>query len=144
MQIIKWNPMRDMFGLRNRMFDDFFFPRTIDDEGMLSWSWNPVVDIYDNDDAIVIKAELPGVSKKDITVDVNDRVLTLKGERSANNEVKEDHYYRRESTYGKFERTFTLPADVDPDKIKADYKDGILKIEVPKPEDKKPKQVTVH
>jgi HSP20 family protein len=102
------------------MFDDFFFPRTSDDEGMLSWSWNPVVDIYDNDDAIVIKAELPGVSKKDITVDVNDRVLTLKGERSANNEVKEDHYYRRESTYGKFERTFTLPADVDPDKIKAD------------------------
>lgn len=144
MQLIKWNPMRDMFSLRHRLFDDFFFPRTIDDEGMMSWSWNPVVDIYDNDDAIVIKAELPGVSKKDITVDVNDRVLTLKGERSANNEVKEDHYYRRESSYGKFERTFTLPADVDPDQIKADYKDGILKIEVPKPEDKKPKQISVH
>ena len=136
--------MRNMFSLRNRLFDDFFFPRTMEDGGMLSWDWNPAVDIYDNEDSIVIKAELPGVDKKDIAVDVNDRVLTLKGERSANNEVKEDHYCRRESTYGKFERSFTLPADVDPDKIKADYKDGILKIELPKLEDKKPKQITVH
>jgi HSP20 family protein len=68
----------------------------------------------------------------------------LKGERSADNEVKEDTYYRRERTYGRFERSFTLPANVDPDKIKADYSDGVLKIEVSKPEDQKPKQITVH
>jgi HSP20 family protein len=126
------------------MFNDFFFPRTTFDEGMLSWGWNPVVDIYDNDDNIVIKAELPGVKKKDIEVDIKDRVLTLKGERTADNEVKEDNYYRRESTYGRFERSFTLPAEVDPGKVKADFKDGILKVEVPKPEHKKPKQITVH
>jgi HSP20 family protein len=136
-----------MFSLHrpfSRLFDDFFLPRTTTEDGSLTWGWNPVVDIYDNEDNIVIKAELPGVSKKDIEIDIKDRVLTLKGERSADNEVKEDNYYRRERTYGRFERSFTLPANVDPDKIKADYNDGVLKIEVPKPEDQKPKQITVH
>ena len=147
MELIKWNPMNEMFGFRrpfNRMFDDFFLPRVTAEDESLTWGWNPVVDIYDNDDKIVIKAELPGVNKKDIEVDIKDRVLTLKGERKADNEVKEDNYYRRESTYGRFERSFTLPAEVDPDKVKADFKDGILKVDVPKPEHKKPKQVTVH
>jgi HSP20 family protein len=139
--------MNEMFSFRrplSRVFDDFFLPRTTTEDGSLTWGWNPVVDIYDNEDNIVIKAELPGVSKKDIEIDIKDRVLTLKGERSADNEVKEDNYYRRESTYGRFERSFTLPANVDPDKIKADYNDGVLKIEVPKPENQKPKQITVH
>ncbi len=147
MQLVRWNPMNEMFSFRrplSRVFDDFFLPRTTTEDGSLTWGWNPVVDIYDNEDSIVIKAELPGVSKKDIEIDIKDRVLTLKGERSADNEVKEDTYYRRERTYGRFERSFTLPANVDPDKIKADYSDGVLKIEVPKPEDQKPKQVTVH
>jgi HSP20 family protein len=126
------------------VFDDFFLPNTTTEDGSLTWGWNPVVDIYDNEDNIVIKAELPGVSKKDIEIDIKDRILTLKGERFADNEVKEDTYYRRERTYGRFERSFTLPANVDPDKIKADYSDGVLKIEVPKPENQKPKQITVH
>jgi len=139
--------MNEMFSFRrplSRVFDDFFLPHTTTEDGSLTWGWNPVVDIYDNEDNIVIKAELPGVSKKDIDIDIKDRVLTLKGERSADNQVKEDNYYRRERTYGRFERSFTLPANVDPDKIKADYSDGVLKIEVSKPEDQKPKQITVH
>ena len=147
MQLVRWNPMNEMFSFRrplSRVFDDFFLPRTTTEDGSLTWGWNPVVDIYDNEDNIVIKAELPGVSKKDIEIDIKDRVMTLKGERSADNEVKEDNYYRRERTYGRFERSFTLPANVDPDKIKADYNDGVLKIEVPKPENQKPKQITVH
>ena len=147
MQLVRWNPMNEMFSFRrplSRVFDDFFLPHTTTEDGSLTWGWNPVVDIYDNEDNIVIKAELPGVSKKDIDIDIKDRVLTLKGERSADNQVKEDNYYRRERTYGRFERSFTLPANVDPDKIKADYSDGVLKIEVSKPEDQKPKQITVH
>ncbi len=147
MQLVRWNPMNEMFNFRrplSRVFDDFFLPSTTTEDGSLTWGWNPVVDIYDNEDNIVIKAELPGVSKKDIEIDIKDRVLTLKGERSADNQVKEDNYYRRERTYGRFERSFTLPANVDPDKIKADYSDGVLKIEVSKPEDQKPKQITVH
>ena len=82
--------------------------------------------------------------KKDIVIDVRDGVLTLKGERSYEKEVAEDKYYRKERTYGKFERSFTLPVNVDAEHIKAEYKDGVLKIEVPKPEDHKPKKITVH
>ena len=147
MNLVRWNPMKEMFSLSdrmNKMFDGFFYPTTRDNEWMSMWDWNPAVDIYDKDDHIVIKAEIPGVDKKDITVDIKDRVLTLKGERSSDNEEKKDNFYRRERTFGKFERSFSLPAQVDLDKVKADYKDGILKIEIPKPEGQKPKEVTIH
>jgi len=139
--------MREMMNLQDRMnrfFDDpYFRPFFRGDEESLG-TWHPMVDIFDDGDKLVIKAELPGIDKKDISIDLKDRVLTLKGERSADNEVKEDRYYRRERTYGRFERSFTLPAGLDPEKIKADYKDGVLKIEVQKPEAEKPKQITVH
>ncbi len=147
MQLIRWNPTRDRFSLRNRVnhvFDDFFFPTLRNDEEWSTCNWKPLVDIYDNDDNIVIKAELPGMEKKDIVIDVKGRVLTLKGERSSENEVKEDSYHRRERVYGKFERAFTLPMEVDSDKIKADYKDGVLEVNIPKPEERKPKQITIH
>ena len=147
MELIRWNPTRDMFILRhqmNHLFDDVFRPAVRGDSKLSMWDWNPTVDIYDNDENIVIKAELPGIEKKDIVIDVKDGVLTLKGERSFENEVKEEKYYCRERTFGKFERVFRLPADVDPEKISADYKDGILKIDIPKPEEQKPKQITVH
>lgn len=147
MQLVKFNPVRDMFSFRNRInhiFDDVFYPINRDEVEFSMGSWNPVVDVYDNDDSIVIKAELPGIDKEGIEIDVKDRVLTLKGERSSESEVKDDNYYRRERSFGKFERAFTLPADVDPDKIKADYKDGVLKIDIPKPEEKKPRQITIH
>jgi HSP20 family protein len=147
MNLIRWNPWRERSALDNtfnRFFGDTFFPtHWLDDESGIA-SWKPVVDIYDNDKNIVIKAELPGVDKKDIEVDLKDRVLTLKGERSYENEVKEDNYHRKERVYGKFHRSFTLPADYDPEKIKADFKDGVLKIEIPKPEEEKPKKIVVH
>lgn len=147
MQLIKWSPTRDLLGLRhnmNSLFDDFFYPtrKSSGDEGF--GSWNPAVDIYEESDSLVVKAEIPGVDKEGITVDVKDRILTIKGERNKDNEVKEDKYYRREQTYGRFERAFALPAAVDPESIKAEYKDGVLKVTVPKPEQSKPKQITVH
>jgi HSP20 family protein len=147
MELIRWNPMRDVFSLRhqmNHLFDDVFKPVVRGDSRVFMWNWNPTVDIYDNDENIVIKAELPGIDKKDIVIDVKDGLLALKGERSFDNEVKEEKYYCRERTFGKFERVFRLPADVDPEKISANYKDGILKIEIPKPEEQQPKQITVH
>ena len=106
--------------------------------------WKPVVDIYDDGDKIVVKAELPGVDKKDIDIALKERVLTLKGDRSYENEVKEASYYRKERIYGHFHRSFFLPEDVDPDKIKADFKDGVLKVEIPKTEERRPKKITVH
>jgi HSP20 family protein len=131
-------------GRFNRLFDDPFFRigRMADDSNL--GMWNPAVDLYEKDDHFMIKAELPGVDKNDIKIDLKDRLLTLSGERTYDNEVKEENYYRRERSYGKFQRAFTLPTDVDSDKIRADFKDGVLEIEVPKPEEKKAKQVTIH
>jgi len=147
MNLVRWNPWREMPtlpGRFNRLFDDPFFRigRMADDSNL--GMWNPAVDLYEKDDHFMIKAELPGVDKNDIKIDLKDRLLTLSGERTYDNEVKEENYYRRERSYGKFQRAFTLPTDVDSDKIKADFKDGVLEIEVPKPEEKKAKQVTIH
>ena len=146
MQLVKWNPMRDMLNLNgraDRFFNDFFYPS----RGVLpsrELDWNPRVDIYEEEEAIVLKAELPGVEKDKIVVDVKDRVLTLKGERSSYSDVKEENYYRRERTFGSFERRFNLPDNVDAEKITADYKDGVLKVDIPKPEETKQRKITVH
>ena len=147
MNLVRWNPLGEMTTMQNRinrMFNDPYWlaGRTNDDTDM--GMWNPAVDLYEKDDYYVIKAELAGVNKEDIAIDLKDRVLTISGERSYENEVKQENYYRRERSYGKFQRAFTLPADVDSDKIKAEFKDGLLQIEVPKPEAQKPKQVTIH
>jgi HSP20 family protein len=128
----------------DRFFDDPFlrFGRMAEDGGL--GMWNPAVDLYEKDDYFMIKAELPGVDKNDINIDLKDRLLTLSGERTHDKEVNEENYYRRERSYGKFQRTFTLPADVNSDQIKAEFKDGVLQIEIPKPEEKKAKKVTIH
>jgi HSP20 family protein len=128
----------------DRWFDDSISaPRRWNGETNLK-TWNPAVDVYEESDRFVIKAELPGLDRKDIEVDLNDRVLTLKGERSFENEVKEDGYYRKERAFGKFHRAFTLPANLNADEIKAEFKDGLLTINIPKPEEEKPKQITIH
>jgi HSP20 family protein len=147
MNLVKWNPWREMPtlpGRFNRLFDDPFFHigQMADDSDL--GVWNPAVDLYEKDDHFMIKAELPGVNKDDIKIDLKDRLLTLSGERTYDNEVKEENYYRRERSYGKFQRAFTLPAEVDSDKIKAEFKDGVLEVEIPKPEEKKAKKVTIH
>jgi HSP20 family protein len=128
----------------NRMFDSSVLRNFRSDEDISFGLWNPAVDLYEKEDSFVIKAELAGVDKDNISIDLKDGVLTLSGERSNDSEAEEDDYYRRERTYGKFRRAFSLPADVDADKIKADFKDGVLKITVPKPEERKPKQITIH
>ena len=147
MELMRWNPHRGMFNLNDRfggLFDSLFYPAQRHDSWESDWNWNPVVDIYEEDTHYVITAEIPGVDKKDIVIDVKDRVLTLKGERSSERDVNDNHYYRRERSHGKFERAFSLPADVDADRIDASFKDGVLKLAIPKPEERKPKQITVH
>lgn len=147
MELVKFNPNRDLSGFRRRMdtmFDDFFGDFFRGARTDLARGWNPRVDVFEADDKIVVKAELPGVDKDKIAIDVNGRVLTVKGERSTENEVKEDRYYTRECTYGSFERSFTLPAETDVEKIKAEYKDGMLKLDIPKPESSQPKKITVN
>jgi HSP20 family protein len=127
-----------------RFFDDSLFrPDSLATDGN-SGSWYPAVDIYEKDDKVVIMAELPGMEKKDISLDFKNGMLTLKGERNHEKELKEKDFYRKEISSGKFVRSFSLPVDVDVDKIEAEFKDGLLTIEVPKPEGQKPKQITVN
>jgi HSP20 family protein len=146
MDVVKWNPWTEMVSFPNsvtRLFDGNFFPEKWFGDASELRNLRPVVDVYDNDKKIVIKAELPGVDKKDIHVDVKDDILTLSGERSYENEVKEENFHRKERSFGKFQRSFALPKGLNNDKIDADYKDGVLKIEITKPEEEKPKKITV-
>jgi len=146
MQLVRWNPLKEMSLLRNHfsnfLSDPFFPAETAGDEGSRN-VW-PAVDIFEKDGKMVIKAELPGMDKKDISLDIQNDVLTLRGERKYENEVKEENFFRKEMSHGTFVRSFTLLGDVDTDRIKAEFKDGILTVEVPSPETPKPKQITVN
>jgi len=147
MTIVKWDPFRNVAALQdriNRIFDESF-SRTADVDDDISMSaWKPSVDIYETDEAIILKAELPGIKKEDVSVEIKDNVLTLRGERVEDKEIKEGSYFRKERCFGTFSRAFNLQHRVQPDKIKAKFKDGILVVEIPKPEEEKPKQITVN
>jgi len=144
MELMKWNPTNELRNF-NRLLTHFFDEPFLPTERQETWErvWSPRVDIYDTKDAFIIKAELPGVEKNNIKIDVDGRVLTLRGERKAETEDKGNSYYRREMFCGTFERSFTLPEAVDPALIKAEYKDGVLHLEVPKPEERKPRQIEI-
>ena len=146
MELVRFNPSRGLTPLRRRMdslFDDFFGDLFDGRQTDLARGWNPKVDIFEEDDQFVVKAELPGVEKDKIAIDINGRVLTVKGERASENEVKEKNYYRQECAYGTFQRSFTLPNETDSEQIKAEYKDGVLRVSIPKPEARQPKKITV-
>jgi HSP20 family protein len=114
--------------------------------GEESWSlttWAPACDIYETDNEIVVKAELPEVKKEDVRVSIENNVITIHGERKFSEETKRENYHRLERSYGAFTRSFTLPSFVDASKINAEFKDGILRVTMPKREEAKPKQVEV-
>lgn len=148
MAIVRWEPFRDLVSVQdrmNRIFDEAFRGqgRATDDEWALGGSWAPAVDIFEHEGNLVLKAELPGVDPKDVDVRVENNVLTLRGERKFESEVKREQYHRVERAYGSFSRSFTLPNAVDTEKIKAEYKDGVLRVTLPQREDAKPKQIAV-
>lgn len=144
-QIVRWAPFTSMTSLQdriNRIFDDVVRSKDVEDD-MNLYTWKPAVDIYDDKDSLVITAELPGVDKKDVSVEIKDNIVSIKGERLKDKEINEENYYRKERSYGSFYRAFTLPSAVNSDKINAVFKDGMLKVEIPKSEEDKPKQVSV-
>ena len=148
MAIVRWEPFRDLVAVQdrmNRIFDDAFrgTPRGNDDEWALGGSWAPSVDIFEHEGNLVLKAELPGVDPKDVDVRVENNVLTLRGERKFENEVKRESYHRVERSYGSFSRSFTLPSVVNTERIEANYKDGVLRVMLPKREEAKPKQISI-
>ena len=145
MALVRYNPWTTLPTLQdriNRLFEDAF-PAAEGREDVGLFEWRPMVDTYEKDDAIMIKAELPGVKKDDISIDVNNGVLSIKGECSHEDDVNEENYYRRERFYGKFQRAFTLPDNADPDKIEAGFKDGVLEVKVPKTEQSKGKKIEI-
>jgi len=127
----------------NRMFQEFFRGGTGEEAGWGLRTWTPAVDIYDTDDALVLKAELPGVSKDDVSIEIHNNTLILRGERKHEAEVKEGDYYRAERAYGTFQRSFVLPTLVDQDKVQATYTDGVLELRLPKSEAAKPKRIAI-
>ncbi len=146
MAIVRWNPFQDLVSLQERM--NRLFEQTLDRsrgerEVMVAGTWAPAVDIYETPESIVLQAELPGLGKDDIDIQVRDNVLTLKGERRSEKEVKEGNYLRVERAYGGFQRAFTLPAAVQADKIRAVFKDGVLDVSIPKAEEAEPKQIKI-
>jgi HSP20 family protein len=139
MAMIKWDPFREFNALarRGNLFGKEW-------EGALpSTSWNPSVDVFETEHEVVFKAELPGMNTKDIDVRLENNVLTLKGERHFEKETKEENYHRVEREYGTFSRSFALPTVVNADKVTAEYKDGVLKIVLPKKEEVTAKPITI-
>jgi HSP20 family protein len=145
MAIVRWEPLRDLLTTQrefDRLFREAFTP--FFGEGELSTrTWAPPVDIYETDNDIVVKAELPGIEPKDVEVKVEDNTLYLKGERKFEKETKEDNYHRVERSYGAFARSFSLPSSINTEKVKAEYKDGLLTLTLPKREEAKPKTIKI-
>jgi HSP20 family protein len=145
MAVVRWDPFRDLGLLQdrmNRLFDDAGRGWRAE-EPAATTSWSPSVDIFETEGEIVVKAELPGMDRKDIALHLENNVLSLRGERRFVKETKEENYHRIERSYGNFSRSFSIPATVDEEKIRADYKDGVLKIILPKKDQAKPKQIKI-
>ena len=146
MAIARWNPYRDMMTVRdemNRVFNEFFGRGGQDEGAWYAGAWSPPVDIYETDEALIMKAELPGFSKDDISIELKENTLIMRGERRRQDEVKEGNYHRMERVYGAFQRSFLLPTTVDQEKVKASYKDGILELRLPKVQAAQPKRIAV-
>lgn len=151
MALVPWRPFRELDRLRgemDRLFDEFFGRRSLparrEEEPALDIrGWTAPVDMIDRPDEILVKAMTPGIEKKDVHISVSDGKLTISGERKADSEVKEEDYYCSEHLYGKFYRTLSLPTAVKTDGIKANLKNGILEIHLPKAEQVKSKSVEI-
>jgi len=145
MAIVRWEPLRDLMTTQrgfDRLFKEAFTPFFGEGEPSTR-TWAPPVDIYENENDIVLKAELPGIDPKDVEVKVEDNTLYLKGERKFEKEVKDENYHRIERSYGSFARSFSLPNSINAEKVKAEFKDGLLTLTLPKREEAKPKTIKI-
>lgn len=139
--LTRWDPMEELTTLRNRM--DRLFTRMGEDveQPIMGVNWMPTTDVYETKDALIVKTEVPGLTEKDIEVELENNILTISGERKFEEKTEEKGYSRFERKYGKFMRSFTLPTNVAADKIQANYANGILEVDIPKTEEAKPKKI---
>ena len=138
--LTRWEPLRDLARLQDemsRLFDDRLY------KAGESVGWTPACDIYEDDETVSLRFELAGVDPKSVDIRFENGVMTVRGERKLEKEDRRDDYHRVELSYGTFTRSFSLPATVDPEKIRADAKDGILTVTLPKKAEAKPRAIQV-
>jgi HSP20 family protein len=142
--ITRWDPFSELAQLQSRVNRVFQEANAGQDEGLTTTSFVPPVDIYETEQSIVLKVEVPGVEQKDLDIQIENNTITIRGERKFEKEVKEENFHRVERRYGSFQRSFTLPNTVNTENVTADYENGLLKVTLAKRAEAKPKQIKVN
>jgi HSP20 family protein len=143
MTIVRWEPMRELTSLQsemNRLFNTVFDAPAA---GGGLRRWVPAMDLVETQEAFVLRADLPGLSEENVNIEIEDNVLTVSGERNAEHESREEGFHRMERAFGSFSRSLTLPKGVDADAVKASFDRGVLEVTVPKPEQAKPRRISI-
>ena len=146
MTIVRWEPLRELSSLQNemnRLFNTVFDQPTTGGNGGQGRRWVPAMDLLETDEHFVLRADLPGMREEDVSVELEDNVLTLSGERKAEHEERQEGYYRVERAFGRFSRSLTLPKGVDAEAVTAAFTDGVLEVRIPKPEERKPRKISI-
>jgi HSP20 family protein len=145
MALVRWEPMRELDSLQgdmNRLFDRFFEGgRTAN--GSTARRWIPAMDLVETEDHLVLRGDLPGMTEDDVNIEIKDNVLTVSGERKAEHEDKGEGYHRVERSFGTFSRSLSLPHGVDPERVEAEFENGVLEVRIPKPAEAKPTRVQI-
>lgn len=147
MSLVRWNPLQEFNSIQqqmNRVIDNVFGSSLFHHTDQQLLPWEPVVDIREDEDAFYVYAEIPGVKKEDVKITMNNTLLSIRGEKKHEIEKSESNYHRIERSFGSFERTFTLPLTVKTDRIMAAFTDGVLRVELPKTEEAKPKEIQIN
>jgi HSP20 family protein len=142
--IVRWEPFRELSSLQtdmNRLFNAAF--DTPAGNGGGTRRWTPAMDLLETDDHFVLRADLPGMTQEDVNIELEDNVLTVSGERKAEHQEKQEGFYRVERAFGSFARSLTLPKGIDPERVSAGFDNGVLEVRVPKPEERKPRKITI-
>ena len=146
MALVRWEPVRELNSLQtemNRLFNTFFDTPANGGNGGAVRRRVPSMDLAETETHFVLRADLPGLSEEDVSIELDDNVLTVAGERKSEHEEKQEGYYRVERSFGQFRRSLTLPEGVDAEGIAATFDKGVLEIRVPKPEERKPRKVAI-
>ena len=146
MAIVRWEPLREFSTLQNemnRLFNTVFDAPAAPSNGGTLRRWMPAMDLVETADHFVLRADLPGLSEGDVNIEVEDRVLTVSGERKAEHETTKEGFHRVERAFGTFSRSLTLPEGIDPEAVEASFDKGVLEVRIPKPEQPKPRKISI-
>jgi HSP20 family protein len=144
--IVRWEPFRELSSLQtemNRLFNTAFGDLPNGGTGGAARRWMPAMDLLETDEDFVLRADLPGMTESDVNIELEDNVLTVSGERKAEREDKREGFYRMERAFGSFSRSLTLPKGVDPEAVSASFDQGVLEVRIPKPEQRKPRKISI-